>query len=47
MKITVKHEGMITIYKMNNFVCELCKVPYPLSYTKDGNKIVLCEIVKP
>jgi hypothetical protein len=38
---------MITIYKMNNFECDLCKQPYPLSYMKNNKKIVLFDIPRP
>ncbi len=38
---------MVTIYKMNNFECELCKEPYPLVYYKNNVKMVLYDVVRP
>jgi hypothetical protein len=46
-KTTKKQEGMVTIYKINKFECELCKEPYPLMYYKNNQKMVLYDIQRP
>ena len=46
-KTTRKQEGIVTIYKMNAFECELCKEPYPLVYFKREVKMVLYDVPRP
>lgn len=39
-----KQEGMVTVYKINSFECELCREPYPLVYYKNNMKMALLDI---
>lgn len=46
-KMNKKQEGMVTVYKINSFECELCREPYPLVYYKNNMKMALLDIQRP